>query len=175
MIKDEDLPARVNTFRHTDARGWFCEGFNQVKFDEVYGEHVTFVQDSHIKSKKNVFRGFHYQTHEKPVTKYVRVISGFIIDIVIDVRRDKDSFGTKHLFTIEEGDSLWVPPWFAHGIWSPDPSYVMYKATGYLDLECTHSICPLDPALDLPAFDKLGTILSMKDKTSGLLADTKGY
>src|SRR5210317_2127403 len=76
-----------------DKRGFFYESFNQQKFNEAIGENITFVQDNHSKSSKGVLRGLHYQ--EAPFTqgKLVRVLTGEVFDVVVDIRKDSSTYG----------------------------------------------------------------------------------
>ena len=76
-----------------DERGFFYESFNQQKFNEVIGLNVTFVQDNHTKSKKGVLRGLHYQEAPYEQGKLVRVITGEVFDVAVDIRRDSPTYG----------------------------------------------------------------------------------
>src|SRR5690606_27498750 len=70
----------------SDERGFFYESFNQHQFEAVIGRSVSFVQDNHSRSVKNVLRGLHYQVHQ-PQGKLVRVIRGEVFDVAVDIRR----------------------------------------------------------------------------------------
>ena len=76
-----------------DDRGWFMESFNQKIFDEVVGEHISFVQDSHSFSRKGVLRGLHFQRPPHAQGKLVRVVSGSVWDVAVDIRRSSPFFG----------------------------------------------------------------------------------
>ena len=75
-----------------DDRGFFFESFNQRVFEAAVGGPVTFVQDNHSKSRKNVLRGLHYQV-EQPQGKLVRAVSGAIWDVAVDIRPKSPTFG----------------------------------------------------------------------------------
>ena len=76
-----------------DERGFFYESFNQHKFNELIGENITFVQDNHSKSTKGVLRGLHYQKTQYEQGKLVRVITGEVFDVAVDIRRDSPTYG----------------------------------------------------------------------------------
>jgi len=75
-----------------DDRGFFFESFNQAKFEAAIGRHVTFVQDNHSRSVKNVLRGLHYQI-QQPQGKLVRVVQGEVFDVAVDIRKSLPTFG----------------------------------------------------------------------------------
>ena len=76
-----------------DERGWFFESWNQRRFDEAAGEAVTFAQDNHSRSAQGVLRGLHYQLPPEPQAKLVRVTSGAIFDVAIDLRQSSATYG----------------------------------------------------------------------------------
>jgi len=116
-----------------DERGFFFESFNKKAFEEATGVKEDFVQDNHSRSKKNILRGLHYQI-KRPQGKLVRVISGEVFDVAIDMRKSSDTFGQwvgEHL-SAENKKQLWVPPGFAHGfIVLSDEADFLYKTTEY--------------------------------------------
>jgi dTDP-4-dehydrorhamnose 3,5-epimerase len=75
-----------------DERGFFFESFNQAKFEAAIGRHVTFVQDNHSRSVKNVLRGLHYQILQ-PQGKLMRVVQGEVFDMAVDIRQSSPTFG----------------------------------------------------------------------------------
>src|SRR5690606_31880016 len=77
----------------SDARGFFFESFNQKKFEEAIGERVTFVQDNHSRSVRNVLRGLHYQI-EQAQGKLVRAVAGEVFDVAVDLRSGSPTYGT---------------------------------------------------------------------------------
>jgi dTDP-4-dehydrorhamnose 3,5-epimerase len=116
-----------------DERGFFFESFNQKVFNDLIGREITFVQDNHSLSAKNVLRGLHYQV-EQPQGKLVRVIEGEIFDVAVDVRQTSPTFGKWVGATLSSTNKhqLWIPAGFAHGfLVLSDSADVLYKATDY--------------------------------------------
>lgn len=116
-----------------DQRGFFYESYNQRAFTEKAGISATFVQDNHSRSVRNVLRGLHYQI-QQPQGKLVRVISGSVLDVAVDIRRSSPSFGEWEscILNSENKRQLWIPPGFAHGfLVLSDAAEVLYKATDY--------------------------------------------
>jgi dTDP-4-dehydrorhamnose 3,5-epimerase len=99
-----------------DDRGFFFESFNQGKFEAAIGRHVTFVQDNHSRSVKNVLRGLHYQL-QQPQGKLVRVVQGEVFDVAVDIRQSSPTFGqwVGEMLSAENKRQMWVPEGFAHG------------------------------------------------------------
>ena len=100
-----------------DDRGWFFESWNQRRFDEAAGEAVTFAQDNHSCSAQGVLRGLHYQLPPEPQAKLVRVTSGAIFDVAVDLRQSSATYGqwVGAQLSAENYQQLWVPEGFAHG------------------------------------------------------------
>ena len=116
-----------------DARGFFMESFNQKTFNQITGLDVQFVQDNHSRSVKGVLRGLHYQI-QQPQGKLVRVVSGGIFDVAVDIRRSSPAFGQWFGTTLSEDNrlQLWIPAGFAHGfVVLSDTADVLYKTTDY--------------------------------------------
>lgn len=115
-----------------DHRGFFFESFRDDWFREHCAD-VTFVQDNHSKSKKGILRGLHYQM-EQTQGKLVRVVSGEVYDVVVDMRRKSQTFG-KWLgvyLSAENAKQLWVPEGFAHGFYVlSEYAEFVYKCTDY--------------------------------------------
>ena len=117
-----------------DERGFFMESFNQRTFDEAVGRHVEFVQDNHSRSAKGVLRGLHYQQTPHAQGKLVRVISGSVFDVAVDVRRSSPTFGRWVGVELsgENHRQLWLPPGMAHGFLVTSASAdFLYKTTDY--------------------------------------------
>ncbi len=115
-----------------DDRGWFMESFNQNTFDEVLGEHVTFVQDNHSLSKKGVLRGLHFQRPPHAQGKLVRVVVGRVWDVSVDIRKSSTTFGkwVGVELSSENKRQVWIPPGFAHGFLTlSDTAEFIYKTT----------------------------------------------
>ncbi|WP_447649048.1 dTDP-4-dehydrorhamnose 3,5-epimerase [Pseudomonas abietaniphila] len=116
-----------------DDRGFFFESFNQKVFEEVVGRSVTFLQDNHSRSAKGVLRGLHYQI-KQPQGKLVRVTSGEVFDVAVDLRKSSATFGQwvgVHL-SAENKKQLWIPEGFAHGfVVLSESAEFLYKTTDY--------------------------------------------
>lgn len=117
-----------------DERGFFFESLNQQKFNEAIGQDVTFVQDNHSKSTKGVLRGLHYQKEPFAQGKLVRVISGEVFDVAVDIRKDSPTYGqwVSEVLSGENKKQLWIPAGIAHGfLVLSDSAEVLYKTTQY--------------------------------------------
>jgi dTDP-4-dehydrorhamnose 3,5-epimerase len=117
-----------------DERGFFLESFNQRVFDEAVGRHVEFVQDNHSRSQRGVLRGLHYQLPPHAQGKLVRVVSGSVFDVAVDMRRSSPTFGrwAGVELSSENHRQLWIPPGFAHGfLVLSESADFLYKTTGY--------------------------------------------
>lgn len=135
-----------------DERGFFMETWNQKRFEElVTGKPTQFVQDNHSKSKKGILRGLHYQT-ENTQGKLVRVISGEVFDVAVDIRKDSSTFGqwVGVYLSAENKQQLWIPEGFAHGFYviSDDAEFV-YKCTDYYNPKVERSILWNDPDIGI--------------------------
>lgn len=160
-----------------DDRGFFYESYNARQFSQMTGLSVNFVQDNHSRSAKNVLRGLHYQVRQ-PQGKLVRVISGAIFDVVVDIRASSPFFGRwiGVELSAENRRQLWVPPGFAHGfVVTSDNAECLYKTTEYWSPEHERSILWNDPALAIE-WPLSGTpMLSGKDSQGKLLADAEVF
>jgi dTDP-4-dehydrorhamnose 3,5-epimerase len=116
-----------------DARGFFYESYNQNQFEQLIGYPLSFVQDNHSRSSQGVLRGLHYQI-QQPQGKLVRVISGEVFDVAVDIRRSSPTFGQwvgVHL-SAENKRMLWIPEGFAHGfVVLSESAEFLYKTTDY--------------------------------------------
>lgn len=160
-----------------DERGFFFESFNQRKFDAIIGRAVTFKQDNHSRSAKNVLRGLHYQIRQ-PQGKLMRVLSGEVFDVAVDIRKNSPTFGrwVGERLSAENKRQLWVPEGFAHGFVAlSDNTEFLYKTTDYWAPEHERCIAWNDPslAIDWPA---IGTPqLSGKDLLGAALNDAEVF
>ena len=149
-----------------DERGFFFESYNQRVFAAATGIAPTFVQDNHSRSARNVLRGLHYQIRQ-PQGKLVRVISGSVFDVAVDIRAGSPTFGQWVGDTLSAGNSrqLWIPPGFAHGfLVLSDFAEFLYKTTDYWAPDYERCIRWDDPrlAIDWPLAGAL-PVLSPKD------------
>jgi dTDP-4-dehydrorhamnose 3,5-epimerase len=116
-----------------DARGFFFESFSQRNFEAAVGRSVNFVQDNHSLSSRGVLRGLHYQI-QSPQGKLVRVTSGEVYDVAVDIRRSSPTFGkwVGCMLSAENKLQLWVPEGFAHGfVVLSESAEFLYKTTDY--------------------------------------------
>jgi dTDP-4-dehydrorhamnose 3,5-epimerase len=117
-----------------DERGYFLESFNQRAFDAAVGRHIEFVQDNHSRSQRGVLRGLHYQLPPHAQEKLVRVVSGRVFDVAVDLRRTSATFGRWIGTELDarEHRQLWIPAGFAHGfLVLSDWADFVYKTTAY--------------------------------------------
>jgi len=145
----------VQPRRFGDSRGWFSEIFNQSSFAAA-GLPGQFVQDNQSFSTQGVLRGLHYQLGQ-PQGKLVRVLSGHIWDVAVDLRRNSPDFGKSAGFHLkpltEDGElqSLWIPEGFAHGfLVLSETAEVLYKTTNLYYPQGERSILWNDPTLNIP-------------------------
>jgi dTDP-4-dehydrorhamnose 3,5-epimerase len=135
-----------------DARGFFMESFNQKRFDEAIGQHIEFVQDNHSRSGRGVLRGLHFQRAPHAQGKLVRVTSGRVFDVAVDLRRNSPSFGqwVGAELSAENHRQMWVPPGLAHGfLVLSDTADFLYKTTAYYAPASEVSIRWDDPELGI--------------------------
>ncbi|MFP1769520.1 dTDP-4-dehydrorhamnose 3,5-epimerase [Lonsdalea quercina] len=159
-----------------DERGFFMETWQQKKFEELVTKRpCSFIQDNHSKSKQGILRGLHYQT-ENTQGKLVRVVSGEVFDVAVDIRKKSSTFGkwVGVYLSSENKRQLWVPEGFAHGFYvtSAEAEFV-YKCTDYYNPSAEHSISWNDSEIGIewPIKNDL-VILSAKDKCGKKLKDS---
>ena len=161
-----------------DARGFFMETWEERKFAAA-GIPVRFVQDNQSRSAQHILRGLHYQV-QQPQGKLVRVISGAVFDVAVDLRRSSPTFGKWVGVTLSEENkhSLWVPPGFAHGflVLSPSADFV-YKCTDFYAPQYERSIRWDDPDLGIrwPLPAGVQPSLSQKDANGASLRDADTF
>jgi dTDP-4-dehydrorhamnose 3,5-epimerase len=135
-----------------DERGFFMETWSQKDFEEkVTGQKTIFVQDNHSKSKKGILRGLHYQT-ENTQGKLVRVVSGEVFDVAVDIRKGSPTFGqwVGEYLSAENKRQLWVPEGFAHGFYvTSESAEFVYKCTDYYNPSAEVSIRWNDPDIEV--------------------------
>jgi dTDP-4-dehydrorhamnose 3,5-epimerase len=172
---DDVLVLSPNVFN--DARGFFYESFNKLKFNSLLNQKIEFVQDNHSYSKKNVFRGFHYQKPPCEQGKLVRVLQGEVIDYVIDLRPTSRNFLKCSHYLISETNKfqLWIPEGFAHAFLTlTDDVHFLYKTTNYYSKNHEINISPFDKSLEIEFPISLNLLeISPKDKNGISLGELK--
>lgn len=159
-----------------DHRGYFLESWNRRDFESA-GIDLDFVQDNQSKSYKNVLRGLHYQIRQ-PQGKLIRVLSGTIFDVAVDLRRNSPTFG-KWIGAILNADSfqsLWVPPKFAHGFHVlSDSAEILYKAADFYAPEYERAIRYDDPDIGIDWNLTEAPLCSEKDLNAPGFRDAEVY
>jgi len=161
-----------------DERGFFMETFRVDTFNEHCSEHI-FVQENHSKSSHGILRGLHYQL-KSTQGKLVRVTSGEVYDVAVDMRKSSITFG-QHVAVVLSGQNkrqLWVPVGFAHGFYVMSKSAeFVYKCTDYYAPEHEVSLLWNDPALNIqwPLVDGKAPVLAAKDEVGLLFKDAPSF
>lgn len=161
-----------------DQRGEFLETYRQADFEGA-GISCTFVQDNHAGSHQGVLRGLHYQIKQAQ-GKLVRVISGSVFDVAVDLRRSSPHFGQSVGVILSDVDKhqLWIPPGFAHGYYVMSKwAEVSYKVTEYYAPRWERTLLWNDPALGItwPLVDGLAPLLSENDRQGIPIANAETY
>jgi dTDP-4-dehydrorhamnose 3,5-epimerase len=133
-----------------DDRGFFLESWNEARFSDA-GLDLNFVQDNHSMSTKGVLRGLHFQ-NPNPQGKLVRVTSGRVFDVAVDIRKSSPHFKKWVGVELSAGNKrmLWVPPGFAHGFLTlEDGTEFLYKCTALYDPSCDRNIRWDDPDIGI--------------------------
>lgn len=156
-----------------DPRGFFFESFNQREFNALTATDLAFVQDNHSRSTKGVLRGLHFQI-KQPQGKLIRVISGGIFDVAVDIRPSSTTY--RHWvgveLTAQNCRQLWIPPGFAHGfVVLGDHAECLYKSTAYYDASDQGYIRWDDPSLAIDWPLSCSPVLSDRDRTALSLVD----
>jgi dTDP-4-dehydrorhamnose 3,5-epimerase len=160
-----------------DARGFFLESYNENVMADL-GIPARFVQDNHSYSAKDVVRGLHYQLPPHPQGKLVRVVSGEIFDVIVDLRRSSPTFGKWQSVTLsgENLQILWIPPGLAHGFRVlSDDAHVLYKATDFYHPECERTLAWNDPAIGIDWQLESKPVVSAKDEQGALFRDAEKF
>jgi len=157
-----------------DTRGYFFESFNARALADV-GIMTQFVQDNQSFSTAGVVRGLHYQNQPYAQCKLVRVLSGRILDVVVDLRRSEPTFGKCYSVELSADNKrqLFVPVGFAHGFSVlSEHAEILYKCDQFYHRESEGGIHVLDPALAIDwGVPTNGIVLSQKDANNQLLVD----
>jgi dTDP-4-dehydrorhamnose 3,5-epimerase len=164
-----------------DARGFFMESYNRRAFQQATGLDIDFVQDNHSRSRKGVLRGLHYQI-QQPQGKLVRVTSGAVFDVAVDIRRGSPSYGrwVGVELSADNQRQLWVPAGLAHGfVVLSDSADFLYKTTDYYAPQFERSIAWNDPGIGidwpLAAHGIDEPLLSDKDRAGVPLAQAEVF
>ena len=147
---------------YKDDRGHFFESYNQIISEKL---NVSFLQENHSVSNKNVIRGLHYQW-DKPNGKLCRVVRGVVIDYIVDIRKDSPTFGKYDslVLSYETNTMVWIPPGFAHGFISlSDDTHFIYKCTSNWNKYGEGSINPFDLDINI-YFPITADVAIMSDK-----------
>ena len=156
----------IDSKEFQDSRGSFSENFNLKNFKKISKRrNINFVQDNLSISKKGVFRGLHFQ-YKYPQAKLISVLSGTILDLVVDLRKSSKSFGDWASYKISRKNKkqLFIPEGFAHGFLSlSDDTKVMYKVSDYWNSKDEYTLKFDDQKTNLK-LPFLPTSISQKDK-----------
>lgn len=162
---------------HGDHRGFFLESWNAQTFKD-HGLDLPFVQDNHSRSKRRILRGLHYQIRH-PQGKLVRVITGSIFDVAVDLRRSSPTFGqwVGEILSEENHRMLWIPPGFAHGFYVLSNQVdFLYKCTDRYDPDSERCIHWNDPELNINwPTGNLDPIVSAKDAQGTSFAEAETF
>ena len=151
-----------------DERGFFYETYNQKLFQKITGLNIDFVQDNQSISSKGVLRGLHFQRGDMAQAKLVRVAKGKVLDIVVDIRKNSETFGKSFSIILDDVENLqlFVPRGFAHGfITLSEHSIFSYKCDNFYDKASEGGIIYNDATLALDwHLPKEEFIVSAKDQ-----------
>lgn len=169
----------IKTKQHGDSRGFFSEVYNQQSFLEA-GLDLHFVQDNHsFTASKNVIRGLHYQIDPFAQDKLVRVLSGSIMDIALDIRKGSPTFGdyVSKIISAENFEQILVPKGFAHGfITLENNTSVSYKVTNFYSPISDRGIRWNDSDLKIDwGANESDVLLSDKDSSQPFFRDIKDF
>ena len=134
-----------------DERGWFTESFNAQDFAQATGLSVEFVQDNHSFSKQWTLRGLHYQ-FEHAQGKLVRVVSGSVFDVVVDIRRSSPTYGkwVGAELSAQNHKQMWIPAGLAHGfLVLSEAAEFLYKTTDYYYPQSEACLVWNDPSIGI--------------------------
>ncbi|MGF1533450.1 MAG: dTDP-4-dehydrorhamnose 3,5-epimerase [Bernardetiaceae bacterium] len=168
-------PTRISSLRvltpkvFEDHRGYFFESYNEQQMTLALGEMPPhFVQDNQSRSGYGVLRGLHFQVYPHAQTKLVRVISGEIFDVVVDIRPDSDTFGDWEgvYLSAKNRKQLFIPPGFAHGfLVVSSMAEILYKCDAFYAPDFERVLAYNDPSLGIDwPLPEQDLILSEKDK-----------
>ena len=155
-----------------DSRGYFFESFNRNTFLEKTGVAIDFVQDNQSSSSKGVLRGLHYQNGEFAQAKLVRVLSGAVLDVAVDLRKGSPTFGQVYstILDTEKNNLLYIPAGFGHGFSVLEDAVFVYKCSNYYHKDSEGGVLWSDPALGID-WQVAEPIVSEKDQILPSLAE----
>lgn len=161
-----------------DDRGFFMETYQAARFKDA-GINFDFVQDNHSGSEQGILRGLHYQIRQ-PQGKLVRIVTGEVFDVAVDIRRSSPTFGkwVGEILSAQNKLQLWIPPGFAHGFYVlSEWADMVYKASDYYAPEWDRAIKWNDPdiGIEWPLINGVAPILSAKDDKAILLQDAETF
>lgn len=160
-----------------DERGYFMESFNERTFQERVGKSIHFVQDNQSFSSKGVLRGLHYQTGSQVQAKLVRVLTGSVLDVVVDIRPNSRSYGhyVAEVLSAENRKQIFVPAGFAHGfVVLSETATLFYKCDNFYHKESEGGIIFNDPELNIDwGKESEDWIISEKDKNLPLFKNSR--
>jgi len=164
------IPKRID-----DNRGYFSETFRQDMFAEHLGTFELIQDNQSLSAEVGTVRGLHFQLTPRAQGKLVRCIAGAILDVAVDIRKGSPTYG-QHIraeLTADNGQQLWIPPGFAHGFCTLEPSSIIsYKVTDYYSPDHDRGLLWNDPELGIEwPVDTEKAILSGKDKVQPRLAE----
>lgn len=157
-----------------DARGFFYESFNERLFRESIGADINFIQDNHSRSSKGVLRGLHFQSHPHAQAKLVRVVTGEIFDVAVDLRKNSDTFGlwVGEVLSDKNRKQLWIPEGFAHGFLTlSDFADVIYKTNRFYNKDSEKCLIWNDKTINIQWPEISHPLLSEKDLLGNYLLD----
>lgn len=153
-VKDKKFngPLILTPNKFSDSRGFFFESWNEKNFNDIISRKVNFVQDNQSLSFKGVLRGLHFQKQPYSQGKLVRVISGKILDTIVDLRTNSNTFKQWASIVLSKNNrmQLWVPEGFAHGfITLTKSAEINYKTTQFWNKESERTIVWNDNSLNI--------------------------
>lgn len=160
-----------------DERGHFMESFNEKSFQEGINQEVHFVQDNQSYSKKGVVRGLHYQTGKNAQAKLVRVLSGEVLDVAVDIRPESETYGeyVSIILSAENNKQFFVPRGFAHGfLVLSETATFFYKCDSFYNAASEGGIIYNDSKIKIDwEFKEENLIISEKDLILPILEKAK--
>lgn len=169
---------RIRFGQYDDARGWFCEPARLSTLRDIADGFEKIVQVNQSYSRPRTLRGFHIQQNP-PMGKLVRLLSGGVFELLLDLRRDSRTFGQAGAYHLDRRNEwVWIPPGIAHGNYFPCETTIEYLCTAEYNQAGESNICPLDTEIKwltpIP-FNRDGDLLmSDKDRDGPILAKWLG-